>query len=208
MPLYGPESHAQTSNPFPGTTYPEISARSFARSEPGLLAVSPALVRCRQIMPVTEWYEPGRYTASQHVPDRHGTQDQEVVRHMEQDQEWVPGELVPETNIRHIGDAVRGWATDVLIRCAAGERYWYDTSMITMPAGPAGRVMTMTAVVIYTPSPLLDQPAIGAVRIIGDFPSKADVESAVRSAVEELRESRSSAMRRYIGPPVKDRPQA
>jgi hypothetical protein len=133
---------------------------------------------------------------------------------MEQDQVQVPGtggwHKVPEGNVRHIGDLVCGWAEQTLIACSAGERYWFNTSMVAVPA-TGGRVMTMTAVVIYTPSPLLGQPPVGTVRMIGDMPSKADVETAVRSAVEELRASRSNELATYkpmIGRPVKDQPQA
>jgi hypothetical protein len=105
--------------------------------------------------------------------------------------------LVPESRITYTGETVREWVRAALARsAAAGERFHYDASLVMVPS-PNG-MMSAYAIVIYTPSARLDLKPFGTVKMIGDFPSEKEVTDQVRSAVEELRQMQSQALRAPI----------
>lgn len=102
--------------------------------------------------------------------------------------------LVPDGRITHTGETVREWVRAALARsAAAGERFHYDASLVMLPS-PNG-MMSAYAIVIYTPSARLDLKPFGAVKMVGDFPDESEIVKAVRSAVEELRQMQSEALR-------------
>jgi hypothetical protein len=125
------------------------------------------------------------------------------------------GKRVPEMHVHNIGDQVRAWAEKAIIRTAHGERYGWDASLVMIPQpAPTGfTIMSSYVIIVYAPNALINQPALGAVRVIGDNPTEDQVSTAISSAVEELRQERSKGliMRppvRQFGRPVKDNPQA
>lgn len=105
--------------------------------------------------------------------------------------------LVPESRITHTGEVVREWVRAALARsAAAGERFHYDASLVMVPS-PNG-MMSAYAIVIYTPSARLDLKPFGTVKMVGDFPDESEIVKEVRSAVEELRQAQSQALRAPI----------
>jgi len=100
--------------------------------------------------------------------------------------------LVPDGKISCTGDAVREWVRTALALAGTGERYHYDVSLVMVP-GPAA-VMSAYAIVIYVPSPVLNQSAIGTVKLVDDFPTEIAITNAVRPAVAELRDKQSATI--------------
>lgn len=120
-------------------------------------------------------------------------------RHAAPEPPPAPGtrNLVPESRITHTGETVREWVRAALARsAAAGERFHYDASLVMVPS-PNG-MMSAYAIVIYTPSARLDLKPFGTVKMVGDFPDESEIIKAVRSAVEELRQAQSQALRAPI----------
>lgn len=114
------------------------------------------------------------------------------------------GKRVPEMHVHNIGDQVRAWAEKAIIRVAHGERYGWDASLVMVPQpAPTGfQIMSMYAIIVYAPNAILNQPPLGAVRMISDNPSEDQTAEAIASAVEELRQERSKGL--IMRPPVSD----
>lgn len=111
--------------------------------------------------------------------------------------EAVPAHVVhrvPGTSVWNIGDAVRTWVVQALAAAAHGDRLGWDVSLTLVPAA-GGVLVSAYALVVYMPSAMLGQPALGVVRILPDHPDQNEVRKAVLSAVGELREQRSKMLR-------------
>jgi len=144
-----------------------------------------------------------RMIAKGHIKDGTVPQDQMPKVPLMKSQDQVPLMKVPEmappfrhvpdANVRHIGDAVREWAYQAIKAAAQGGRISWDISLGLAPAG-GGQFVSAYILVIYMPSIIIKDPAIGVVRIISDDPDQDLIRQAVLSAVGEIKDKQNATL--------------
>lgn len=105
----------------------------------------------------------------------------------------VRGNLVPDGKISCTSEMVREMVRAALVRVSAGERWHFDAGLVMVPNG-RGSMVTMYAIVIYTPSARMDLKSFGSAELVDDFPSEEVIMNAVRSAVAKLCAAQSAAL--------------